>query len=52
MAPVRAATGAAVGLIGKPVTAFVGAAARADPGWSARAMFVYGGVMNNIKAWL
>jgi len=49
LAPVRAATGAAVGLIGKPVTTFVGAAARADLDDFSRATFVFGGVMDNLK---
>ena len=49
MAPVRAVTGAATGLIGKPLTSFAGAAARGDLADFKRSMFVYGGVANNIK---
>ena len=49
MAPIRAVTGAATGLIGKPVTSFVGAAARGDMADFKRSMFVYGGVKENIK---
>ena len=49
LAPVRAATGAAVGLIGKPITAFVGAAGRGDLDGMKRTAYVYGGLMNNLK---
>ena len=49
MAPIRAVTGAATGLIGKPVTAFVGAAARGDMADFKRSMYVYGGVKENFK---
>ena len=49
LAPVRAATGATIGLIGKPVTAFLGAAGRADLDGMKRTAFVYGGMMTNFK---
>lgn len=49
LAPVRAAAGAFTGLIGKPVTTFVGSALRGDSAGFKRAQFVYGGIKQSIN---
>lgn len=48
LAPVRAAAGAFTGLVGKPVTTFVGARLTGDAETLKRSMFVYGGIRENI----
>jgi hypothetical protein len=48
LAPVRAAAGAFTGLIGKPMTTFVGSALTGDADTLKRSMFVYGGIRENI----
>ena len=49
LAPVRAAAGAFTGLVGKPVTTFVGARLTGDSETLKRSMFVYGGIRENIQ---
>ena len=48
LAPIRAAAGAFTGLIGKPMTTFVGSALTGDAATFKRSMFVYGGIRENI----
>jgi len=48
LAPVRAAAGAFTGLVGKPVTTFVGSRLTGDAATFKRSMFVYGGIRESI----
>lgn len=49
LAPVRAAVGAGTGLVGKPVTSFVGSALTGDKENFKRSMFVFSGIGENIR---
>ena len=49
LAPVRALGGAAIGLVGKPLTTLVGSRIAGDSDAFKRAMFTFGGVQENIQ---
>ena len=48
LAPIRAAAGAFTGLVGKPTSTLVGAAARGDMASLKRSLFVFGGIQENL----
>ena len=49
LAPVRALGGAAIGLVGKPITTLVGSRIAGDSDAFKRAMFTFGGIQENIQ---
>ena len=49
LAPVRALGGAAIGLVGKPITTLVGSRIAGDSDAFKRALFTFGGVQENIQ---